>query len=80
MKTSIVVDDNGLPIGTDFFPDFLEALAKASKIFQTIVVVTNQQGVGKGKMTMEMVNSVHEKMLSKINESGGRIDKIYIGT
>ncbi len=56
----------------------LDALAKASKIFQTIVIVTNQQGVGKGKMTMEMVEAVHAAMLSKIREIGGRIDKIYV--
>ena len=62
----------------EFFEDFLDALAKASKIFQTIVIVTNQQGVGKGKMTMEMVEAVHADMLSKIRETGGRIDKIYV--
>ncbi|MFK7947368.1 MAG: D-glycero-alpha-D-manno-heptose-1,7-bisphosphate 7-phosphatase [Saprospiraceae bacterium] len=62
----------------EFFEDFLEALAKASKIFQTIVIVTNQQGIGKGKMSVENVNVVHDKMVSKITQAGGRIDKIYI--
>lgn len=61
-----------------FFEDFLSALAKANHLFQTIVIVTNQQGIGKGKMTKEVVDSVHTKMESIITKNGGRIDKIYI--
>lgn len=62
----------------EFFEDFLEALAKANLMFSTIVIVTNQQGVGKKKMTIEMVDAVHADMLSKVAETGGRIDKIYV--
>lgn len=62
----------------EFFEDFLSALAKANSIFKTIVIVTNQQGIGKGKMTVKMLAEVHEQMLSRIADSGGRIDKIYV--
>lgn len=61
-----------------FLDGVLEALVIAKSKFQTIVVVTNQQGVGKGKMTLENVNEVHRQMLTIIETKGGRIDKIYI--
>lgn len=61
-----------------FLDGVLEALVIAKSKFQTIVVVTNQQGVGKGKMTLENVNEVHRQMLNIIETKGGRIDKIYI--
>jgi histidinol-phosphate phosphatase family protein len=55
----------------------LEALAKLNQIFGTIVVVTNQRGVGIGVMTKEDLDSIHHNMLEIIQENGGRIDKIY---
>jgi D-glycero-D-manno-heptose 1,7-bisphosphate phosphatase len=61
-----------------FSTGVLEALRILNDKFQTIVIVTNQQGVGKGKMTMENVDEVHEKMIAGINKNGGRIDKIYV--
>ena len=60
-----------------FFKDFLQALAKANSIFGTIVIVTNQQGIGKEKMTTNDLNSVHNNMIEIIEQNGGRIDKIY---
>jgi histidinol-phosphate phosphatase family protein len=46
-------------------------------IFGRIVVVTNQQGIGKGLMNENDLEQVHNKMISEINQAGGRIDKIY---
>lgn len=62
----------------EFSAGVLEALQILNNKFQTIVIVTNQQGVGKGKMTMENVDEVHEKMIAEIKKKGGRIDKIYV--
>jgi histidinol-phosphate phosphatase family protein len=61
-----------------FSEGVLEALRILNLRFQTIVVVTNQQGVGKGKMTIENVGEIHKKMIAEIEKNGGRIDKIYI--
>lgn len=55
----------------------IESIALLSKLFRTTVVVTNQQGLGKGLMTLQDLDKVHHKMLSGINQAGGRIDKIY---
>lgn len=55
----------------------LDAIKKLSEIFGKIVVVTNQQGIGKGLMTEEDLKKVHDFMLSEIKKAGGRIDNIY---
>ncbi len=55
----------------------LEALAKLNRIFGTIVVVTNQRGVGINVMTKEDLEGIHAKMMQHIESAGGRIDKIY---
>jgi len=46
-------------------------------LFKTIVVVTNQQGIGKGYFTVEDLNFTHGCMADLIKQNGGRIDKIY---
>lgn len=55
----------------------LEAIRIFTQHFDTIVVVTNQQGVGKGLMTQEDLDLIHSKMKLEIEEAGGRIDGIY---
>jgi D-sedoheptulose 7-phosphate isomerase len=53
------------------------AIAQFSQIFGRIIVVTNQQGVGKGLMTEQDLDAIHQKMLRGVQKAGGRIDKIY---
>jgi len=60
-----------------FIEGVQEALKIFSDIFKHIVVVTNQQGIGKGLMKTEDLDIVHEKMLKSVEETGGRIDKVY---
>lgn len=55
----------------------LNTIKELSKIFGRIVVVTNQQGIGKGLMTEEDLKKVHDYMLREVKKSGGRIDNIY---
>ena len=45
--------------------------------FKTIIIITNQRGIGKGLMTEDDLTGIHEHMLSEIQSNGGRIDKIY---
>lgn len=61
-----------------FIEGTLEAVAIFTKLFGHIIVVSNQQGLGKGLMTMADLDRVHEFMMSKIVEAGGKIDKIYV--
>jgi len=54
-----------------------EAIRILSGLFSPIVIVTNQQGIGKKLMTEESLHEIHRKMMTEIKENGGRIDKIY---
>lgn len=60
-----------------FLPGILESLRKWAERFKHILIVSNQRGVGKGKMSQEELDSVHARMLDEIRRAGGRIDAIY---
>jgi histidinol-phosphate phosphatase family protein len=61
----------------EFLPNVLDALKTFSPIFKRIIIVTNQQGIGKGLMTDDDLSDIHKKMLFAITKHGGKIDKIY---
>jgi len=61
----------------EFLPDVPEAIAKLTKIFGKIFVVTNQRGIARELMTVEDLLLINDFMLKKIREAGGRIDKVY---
>ena len=63
-----------------FLPGILESLRKWAGHFRHIFLVTNQRGVGKGRMTQEELETVHARMLTEIATAGGRIDGIYLCT
>lgn len=54
-----------------------ESIARLSSLFGNIVVVTNQQGIGKGLMTEKDLDQIHTQMLKDVQNAGGRIDKVY---
>lgn len=61
----------------DFIEGSLEALVRFSKIFDRIVVVTNQQCIGKKIISTNQLDSIHQYMIEEIEKAGGRIDKVY---
>jgi D-glycero-D-manno-heptose 1,7-bisphosphate phosphatase len=61
----------------EFLPGVTEALKAFAAVFGKIIVVSNQQGVGKGLMTNKDVREIHDKMTSEILGHGGRIDRVY---
>ncbi len=63
-----------------FYEGALEALKIFNEIFGTIVIVTNQRGVGRKMMTEGDLLDIHESMLDQITATGGRIDRIYYCT
>ncbi|MBO6062733.1 MAG: HAD-IIIA family hydrolase [Bacteroidales bacterium] len=60
-----------------FLPGIRECLRKWAAYFRRIIIVSNQRGVGKGKMTQEELEEVHHRMLAEIAAAGGRIDAVY---
>lgn len=61
-----------------FREDFLQSVPFIAKKFQTIIVVTNQQGIAKGICTRENVDFVHKYLCKTLNNKGLHIDKIYV--
>jgi D-glycero-D-manno-heptose 1,7-bisphosphate phosphatase len=53
------------------------AIARFSKVFRRVFIVTNQRGIARGLMTSADLDAIHGRMLEAIRETGGRIDAIY---
>ena len=62
----------------EFLPGVLDAMQVFARRFRYIIVVTNQQGVGKGLMTMEQVDVIHDRMCLEVETHDGRIDGILV--
>ena len=60
-----------------FIDGALEAISNLSNIFGTIIIVTNQRGVGRGIMRESDLISIHKSMTEEIVSMSGRIDEIY---
>ena len=60
-----------------FIDGVLESFEIINKHFKRVIIITNQQGIGKKIMTIKQLNDVHNYMLSKIESFGGTINKIY---
>lgn len=60
-----------------FLPGVKDAMKILTNIFDPIIVVTNQQGIGKGLMTEVQLEKIHNEMRSEVEQGGGRIDAIY---
>ena len=61
----------------EFLPGVLEAMSRFAGVFGTIVIVTNQRGIGRGLMTEQDLRQVHDRMLDELTKNGGRVDRIY---
>jgi D-glycero-D-manno-heptose 1,7-bisphosphate phosphatase len=42
-----------------------------------VVVVTNQRGIARGRMTEADLAEIHGRMLTDVSAAGGRIDAVY---
>lgn len=61
----------------EFIDGVTSALKGLNDLFGTIVIVTNQQCIGKGIIRTEDLELIHKNMMYEINYLKGRIDKIY---
>lgn len=64
----------------EWIPGAQEAVTSLSKRYKHLIIVSNQQGVGKGLMSQADLDAIHAHMLRDIEASGGRIDRIYTCT
>ncbi len=61
----------------EFIEGVLDALKFLNTVFGNIIVVTNQQGIGKKLYRKEDLEIIHKNMLYEIAYHGGKIDKVY---
>jgi D-glycero-D-manno-heptose 1,7-bisphosphate phosphatase len=59
-------------------PGALEALSRASRSKYKIVIVTNQAGVGRGMIPLDVAHSINQRLVEIISASGGRVDGVYM--
>ena len=62
------------PAELELLPGVKEAMALLRKHYDLIMIVTNQQGIGKGLMTEADLAAVHAKLQEEL---GGTVDRIY---
>lgn len=58
----------------------LPALKYLASLFDFIFITTNQQGVGKGIMSEQDLEHIHDHMVKKIISQGGKINHIFYCT
>ncbi len=59
------------------FPGVPEAIARLNHLGARVLLVTNQSAIGRGMMTIEELESIHERLAELIRPSGARIDGIF---
>lgn len=62
----------------EFLPGVLDALAELTSFCERIFIVTNQQGVGRNRMSFDDLEAIHRQMIQEIESHGGRLDGIYV--
>lgn len=73
-----LIDDYVKNIGEfEFLPNALEGIFELSPLFDTVVIVTNQQCIDREIITHEELKLVHDHMMDGIKAAHGRIDQIY---
>jgi histidinol-phosphate phosphatase family protein len=55
----------------------IDAIKYLNSLFGRIVIVTNQQGIGKRLYRTEDLELIHKNMLYEIAYHGGQVDKVY---
>ena len=58
-------------------PGSLEAMARLTKAGYTVVVASNQSGIGRGLFTAKTLEDIHAHMKAEVEKLGGRIDSIF---
>ncbi|OGO90262.1 MAG: D-glycero-beta-D-manno-heptose-1,7-bisphosphate 7-phosphatase [Coxiella sp. RIFCSPHIGHO2_12_FULL_42_15] len=58
-------------------PGSLEAIAMLNQKKHTVVIATNQSGMGRGYYLRSMLEAIHQKMQQELLKKHGHIDGIY---
>lgn len=61
-----------------FLPGALDALAQLAGTNLSIVVVTNQAVINRGMTPQCVIEDIHTRMVSAIEQAGGRVDQVVL--
>jgi D-glycero-D-manno-heptose 1,7-bisphosphate phosphatase len=64
------------PSEFQWIPGAIEALALLRRAGVHLSVATNQSGVGRGLMTLEQLEAVHDRMRTEASRGGGALDTV----
>jgi D-glycero-D-manno-heptose 1,7-bisphosphate phosphatase len=76
---TIVRDYNYLddPRRLEFLPGAAAALRQFTERGHPIIIVTNQSGVGRGRLTLERMHEINERFLRMVEEIGATVEGLY---
>jgi len=60
-----------------WLPDAIDAVKKLKDAGYTVVLISNQPGIARGRLTEDALQQIHEKMRGELKECGADIDYIY---
>lgn len=89
MHPSIFLDRDGVLIENrsdyvrdwsqvEIIPEAIRALSLPAVKKYKVVVVTNQSGVGRGLIELEIAQDINQRLINFIRDHGGQIDGIYM--
>jgi len=58
-------------------PGSLEAISRLNHAGFSVMIATNQSGLARGLLTVETLNTMHDKLRRLLSAFGGRIDGIF---
>ena len=58
-------------------PGSLAAIGRLTKAGFTVVVASNQSGLGRGLFDQQALDAIHARMQAELAKAGGRLDGIY---
>ncbi len=61
----------------EFLPGTFAGMRTLTELGLPIVLITNQSAVGRGIITSNFVEELHNRMIAVIEANGGRIDAVY---
>lgn len=64
--------DEWIPI-----PGSLEAIARLNKAGFRVLIATNQSGVARGYYDVDMLDTIHEKLMRELAAVGGYVEEIF---
>ncbi|MDE6433445.1 MAG: HAD-IIIA family hydrolase [Lachnospiraceae bacterium] len=60
-----------------WLPGAIEAVKQLNNAGYLVILISNQPGIARGRLTEEILQSIHNKMILDLANAGAHIDKIY---